>query len=76
MRLSLIGGRIELQVSERLRVELAGSWTPPQRGGCRVDGVVIDAGQGYPEPGPARVLFTAVRKGARVMRAHTDYACF
>ena len=78
--LSFNGGRIELQVSERLRVELAGSWSPPQAAvageGAGLAPLRRDSAQGYPAPGPAWALFTAVRKGPAVVTAHTDFGCF
>ena len=73
------GGQIELRVYQRLRVVLAGSWTAPQAAaageGAGLAPLRRDAAHGYPAPGAAWALFTAVRKGAGVVTAHTDYAC-
>ncbi len=73
------GRQLMLQVSQRLQVQLPDGWTAPQAAvageGAALMPLRRDAAQGYPRPGPAWALFTALRKGTATVTAHADPTC-
>ena len=78
--LSANGLLLGLHVGQQLHIVLAPNWTAPRP--VAPDAVTAplqplraDAAVGYPAPGPASAMFTAVRPGVAQVSAHTDSGC-
>jgi hypothetical protein len=77
--LSADGQRVDLHIGQRLDVTLGPSWTPPglavQDTGAMLQPLRVDSAQGYPANASAFASFTAIRRGATTITAHSDFAC-